>query len=77
MFAYVPKLLETDNMRNDFKEYLDYMRSSCYYINDLDEPDYNIWVDNGLIREKGFSSAEDKIYNKQPFVVIRKNRTLV
>ena len=57
--------IENDKMRSELSEYLNYLKYECYYINDMDYPDKNPWVDNGLISEKGYDSIENKVYNKQ------------
>ena len=68
-------LLQDDTMTDEFKPYLNYMKHECYYINDMDYPDKNPFVDNGLIRPSGYGSIESKIHNKKPFTVISKKDT--
>jgi len=68
-------LLQDDTMKNEFKPYLNYMKHECHYINDLDYPDKNPFVDNGLIRPAGYGSIESKFHNKKPFTVISKTDT--
>lgn len=62
-------IFENKEIISEVGTYIDYLKNECYYINDLDEPDNNIWMDNNLIHKEGYDSIKNKRFNKQPFIV--------